>query len=155
MQQFKLYRISPAIVERGAPIQANRTLACVRRMFNWAIERDVLDASPCIRIKAPAPENTRDRALSDEEIETFWHGLAKAGMSETIRLALKLQLVTAQRKGEVVNAKWDEFDRDNALWVIPDSRAKNSEQHLVPLSPPALDLLDAIETNAPGSDYWL
>ncbi len=41
------------IVDRGAPIQANRTLACVRRTFNWAIERDLLDASPVIRIKAP------------------------------------------------------------------------------------------------------
>ena len=141
------------IVDRGAPIQANRTLACVRRMFNWAIERDLLDASPCIRIKAPAPENRRDRSLSDGEIATFWHGLAAARMSETIRLALKLQLVTAQRKGEIINAEWGEFDRDNAVWTIPASRAKNNEQHLVPLSPMALDVLDAIEASAPDSAH--
>ena len=69
------------IVDRGAPIQANRTLACVRRMFNWAIERDMLDASPCVRVKAPAPENRRDRALVNGEIRTFWHGLDNARMS--------------------------------------------------------------------------
>lgn len=141
------------IVDRGAPIQANRTLACVRRMFSWAIERDLLDASPCIRIKAPAPENRRDRSLGDDEIATFWHGLENARMSETIRLALKLQLVTAQRKGEIINAEWDEFDRDNAVWTIPASRAKNNEQHLVPLSPLALGVLDAIEASAPGSAH--
>lgn len=139
------------IVDRGAGIQANRTLACVRRMFNWACERDLLDASPCTRIKAPAPENTRDRALNDEEIRTFWHGLESAQMSETIRLALKFQLVTAQRKGEIVNAEWHEIDLDNALWVIPASRAKNGVQHAVPLSPLALDTLAAIEANAPES----
>ena len=141
------------IVDRGAPIQANRTLACVRRMFNWAIERDLLDASPCIRIKAPSPENRRDRALGDDELATFWHGLENAKMSETIRLALKLQLVTAQRKGEVVNAEWAEIDRGNAVWTIPASRAQNNAQHLVPLSPLALGVLDAIKASAPGSTY--
>lgn len=141
------------IVDRGAPIQANRTLACVRRMFNWAIERDMLDTSPCVRVKAPAPENRRDRALVNGEIATFWHGLDNARMTETIKLALQLQLVTAQRKGEVIAAEWSEFDRDAALWTIPAEKAKNSVQHVVPLSPLALDLLDAIEANGTDSRY--
>jgi integrase len=140
------------IVERGAPIQANRTLACVRRMFSWAIERDMLDASPCVQIKAPAPENRRDRALNDDELATFWHGLDDAKMTDTIRLALKFQLVTAQRKGEVIAAEWSEFDRGNGLWTIPASKAKNGVQHVVPLSPMALDVLDAIEANRPEPD---
>ena len=142
------------IVKRGAPIQANRTLACVRRMFNWAIERDILDASPCVRVKAPASENRRDRALSDDEISTFWHGLQKAEMSETMRLALKFQLVTAQRKGEVIAAEWSELDRDrdNGVWTIPADKAKNGVQHVVPLSPLALTVLDAIEANVTPTD---
>ncbi len=134
-----------AIVDRGAPIGANRTLAIIRRMFSWAVERDILGASPCVSIKAPARENRRDRALSDSEIHTFWHGLAKARMAETIRLGLKLQLVTAQRRGEVVAAEWTEFDRDAGLWTIPAEKAKNGVLHIVPLAPQALDLLDAIE----------
>ena len=74
------------IVDRGAPIQANRTMACVRRMFSWAIGRYMLDTSPCARIKAPAPENRSDRAMSDDEIATFWHGLDEAKMTDTLRL---------------------------------------------------------------------
>ena len=141
-----------AVVERGAPIQANRTLACVRRVFNWAIERDLLDTSPCVRVKAPAPENRRDRAMSDDELATFWHGLDHARMTDTIRLALKFQLVTAQRKGEVVTAEWSDFNRDDGLWTITAEKAKNGVQHVVPLSPLALNLLDAIETNMTPPD---
>ena len=57
------------IVERGAEIQANRTLAVIRRMFNFALERDILEFSPCNAVKAPAKENIKDRVLSDEEIK--------------------------------------------------------------------------------------
>ena len=141
------------IVARGSPIAANRTLACVRRMFSWALERDVLGASPCVGIKAPAPENRRDRALSDDEIATFWHGLDNAKMTETIRLALRFQLTTAQRRGEVIGAEWSEFDRENGAWTIPAHKAKNRELHIVPLGPLALSLLDAIKENAGDSPF--
>ena len=58
-----------SIVKRGAEIQANRTLAVVRRMFNFALERDILEFSPCNAVKAPGKENIKDRVLSDKELE--------------------------------------------------------------------------------------
>ncbi len=140
------------IVERGAPIQANRTLAVIRRMFNWAVSRDLLEASPCALVKAPAKENRRDRVLSPDEIGAFWHGLDGARMSAAIRLALRLQLVTAQRKGEVIAAEWTEFG--DGVWTIPPEKSKNGMAHRVPLSPLALNLLEAIKANA-GESRWL
>ncbi|MCH8998034.1 MAG: phage tail assembly chaperone [Proteobacteria bacterium] len=91
--------------------------------------------------------------LSDDEIVTFWHGLRDARMTETIRLALKLQLVTAQRRGEVIGAEWSELDRENGVWTIPAHKAKNRELHVVPLAPFALSLLDAIKENAGDSPF--
>ena len=142
------------IVDRGAPIQANRTLAVVRRMFNFALERDILDATPCARIKAPAKENQRDRVLTAEEIATFWHGLDTAPMTDTVRMALRFKLVTAQRKGEVIKARWAEFDMGERVWTIPAERSKNGIAHRVPLSPVAMEILEIIHAEA-GESEWL
>ena len=61
-----------SIVDRGAPIMANRTFEMLRRLFGWAVEQDYLVTSPCVGIKKPAPENKRDRVLRSEEIRAVW-----------------------------------------------------------------------------------
>ena len=142
------------IVDRGAPISANRTLAVVRRMFNFAIERDILDATPCARIKAPAKENQRDRVLTANEITAFWHGLENAPMTDAVRMVLRFQLVTAQRKGEIVKARWTEFDAEERVWEIPAERSKNGMAHRVPISPLCTELLEMIRAEA-GDTEWL
>jgi integrase len=130
------------IVERGSPIAANRTLAVIRKMYNFGLSRDIVDATPVAMVRAPAKENQRDRILSASEIKTFWNGLANAPMTPAIKLALKLELVTAQRKGELVGARLTEFDLDDGVWTIPAERAKNGIAHRVPLSPAALGLIE-------------
>jgi integrase len=137
------------IVDRGSPIAANRTLAVIRRMFGWALSRDIVAASPCVAVKAPSKERRRDRVLSADEIAAFWRALDNPGLaiSSAIRLALKLQLVTAQRKGEVVSAEWSEFDLDERVWTIPAVKAKNGMSHRVPLSPLALAILANIASS--------
>lgn len=134
------------IVDRGSPISANRTLAVIRRMFGWALSRDLVPASPCAAVKAPAKESRRDRVLTTEEIARLWRALDEPEMpiSLPIRLALKLQLVTAQRKGEVINAAWSESELAEGVWTIPAEKAKNGMPHRVPLSPLARAVLDAI-----------
>ena len=80
------------IVARGAPVQANRTLATIRRMFNFAIDRDILKSSPCHRIKPPAPESSKDRYLTLDELKLFWNGVDTAPLDIKTRTALKLVL---------------------------------------------------------------
>ena len=141
------------VVDRGAPIMANRLLAVIQRMFGFAVDRDILEANPCIYVKAPGKEATRDRVLNDNEIATFWRALDNAGMSGQVRLALKLQLVTAQRRGEIIEADWSEFDLSNHVWTIAASRSKNGVAHTVPLSPLALELLETIRVMGGGSKW--
>ena len=140
------------IVNRGAPIQANRTLAVIRKMFNFALQRDIVQVSPCAGVEAPAQEQQKDRVLSDDELRLFWLGLEQASMTRLAKLALKLQLLTAQRKGEVIAAEWNEISGD--LWTIPARKAKNNRAHRVPLSRQALAVLAELKTLADES-RWL
>jgi integrase len=147
-----------AIVDRGSPIAANRALAVIRRMFGWAVSRDIIPASPCVAVKAPAKERRRDRVLNADEIAILWRALGnpELAMSPAIRLALKLQLVTAQRKGrEVIAAEWSEFDLKEGVWTIPAEKTKNGMPHRVPLSPLALAILDEIATITGRDGRWL
>jgi integrase len=149
-----IIRLLDGIVERGAGIMANRTLAVIRKMFNFAVTRDIVPISPCIGARAPAPEKRRDRVLTPDEIRALWLGLEAAKMAEGTKLALKLQLVTAQRKGEVVSAAWDELDLAEGWWTIPGNKSKNALPHRVPLSPLAIELLQSARVFA-GNSPWV
>lgn len=140
------------IVDRGAPIQANRTLAVIRKMFNFALQRDIVEVSPCAGVRAPAQERQKDRVLNDDELRLFWLELAQARMTRLVKLSLKLQLLTAQRKGEAIAAAWKEISGE--VWTIPAENAKNKLAHRVPLSRQALVVLAELKTLA-GNSRWL
>ncbi|GJD46107.1 Prophage integrase IntS [Methylobacterium cerastii] len=130
------------VVERGAPIHANRLFAALRKMFGWAVERGVLDASPMAALKPPSPEVARDRVLSDVELAAVWKAAAEVGYP--FGTVVQLLILTGQRRSEVLDAEWREIDRDGRMWTIPRQRAKNDRAHAVPLSDAALGILDAL-----------
>lgn len=132
-------------VAENAPVRANRLLAVTRKMFNWAVERDVLKVSPCTGVKAPAKETSRDRNLDDRELRAFWHGLAASGIPADTQNALKLQLMTGCRIGEISAAKWSEFDLAKGEWLIPGARTKNKIECLLPLPADALAILETLD----------
>jgi len=142
------------IVERGAEIQANRTLSCIRKMYNFGIEKELVNQNPCSQVKPPSKETQRERALNDNEIYKLWHGLEHTEISVEIQLALKFMLITSQRKGEVISARWEEFDTSRSVWNIPSEKSKNKLSHEVPLSRLAKSLLDEIRVIS-SSNSWL
>jgi integrase len=137
------------IVSRGAPIQANRTLEIVRKLFNWAVARDILDANPCYRVPKPSSENRSDRVLSEEEIRVVWEALA-AEVPLTAA-TFKMRLLTAQRGAEVLAMRWDQIS--SGWWTIPAEIAKNGLAHRVPLSAPTLSLLEEVRPLGMGSEW--
>jgi integrase len=130
------------IVERGAPVLANRTLEMVRRIFNWGIEKEIVEANPCVAIK-PVPESSRDRILSEAEIRGLWAALDAAPTHAGARF--KLQLLTAQRPGEVRQMRWVDVDDDGGWWTILAGLSKNKLAHRVPLTAAALQILDRLK----------
>ena len=140
------------IMDRDAPTAANRNLGLLRQVFRFAISRDLLEHSPCDTIDYPAKENARERVLSDSEIETFWNELPHVGISENLQLALKFCLITAQRRGEVINARKLEFA--DGWWSIPGDRTKSGRDHRVPLAPLAKSIHNEIAQRSRDSE-WL
>ena len=127
-----------AIVDRGAPMQAGKTLALVRKLFNFGIERGALAVNPATRIPRPTRPRIRDRVLADGEIRAFWHSIDQSKVRTPIRAALRLQLLTGQRIGEVLGARWCDVDLEAGTWLVPATRSKNRREHMVPLSPAAV-----------------
>lgn len=132
-----------AIVDRGAPVSANRTLAVVRRMFGWLVERGVIVTNPCADVKAPTAEKSRDRVLSDDELRAILRACDR--LNEPFGALIKLLALTAQRRDEVGQMTWREVDLNARLWTIPKERAKNGIAHDVPLSEPAVRVLAGVQ----------
>lgn len=129
------------VVDRGSPIMANRVLAVIRRFGNWCVERDLIPVSFAAGVKPPTRERSRDRVLADDELVRVWKACDRAGWP--FGSMVRLLILTGQRRDEVGGMRWSEIDLDRAVWTIPADRAKNDTEHLVPLSPAAVDLLRA------------
>jgi len=147
IKQKDVVALVEQIMDRGSPIQANRTLGLLKQVFKFGVQRGIIDASPAVAIDKPAKETRRDRVLSESEIRSFWGGLDKSMMTDDVRTALRLCLVTAQRRGEVAGMHRSEIDGD--WWVIPKERSKNGKAHRVPLSPLAKRLME----HASGDEF--
>jgi integrase len=138
-----------AIVDRGSPITANRAFAVLRQLFNWAADRDLITVSPMPK-SAPAPENARDRVLSDKEIQLVWRAFDQIG--RPFGSIGKLLLLTAARRDEIAEGSWSEIDLEARTWTIPPTRTKNKEAHEIPLSDAALNILKDLTPIAGNSN---
>jgi integrase len=125
-----------------APVHANRTLSAIKQAFAWAVSNDVVMASPAIGVDSPSPEQGRKRILEPVEIVAIWRAAERLGYP--YGRAIQMLLLTGQRLDEVVSAVWSEFDRTARTWTLPENRTKNGKRHLVPLSRPAVVLLEGL-----------
>ena len=103
-----IHALLDAIVERPAPITANRTLAWLHTLFNWVVERGILNTNPCIGIRPPADETARDRVLSDDELAALWR--ASDGLEQPYSEFIKLLILTGARRNEIAELRWREVD---------------------------------------------
>jgi integrase len=133
-----------------------KTLADMRQMFCWALERDYLLADPTAVIrKAKLGASTeRERVLSEAEVIALFKKLLASDLVETSRLALMIQLSTASRIGETLQARWAHVDFERRIWGVPASVAKNGKAHTVTLSEFAQQQFQALHALT-GATPWL
>jgi integrase len=82
-------------------------------------------------------------AMAYAEVPSFISDLRSR--QATAALALEFAILTAARSGEVLGARWDEFDLSRAIWIVPAERMKGAREHRVPLSPRALRIVTDLE----------
>ena len=160
------------VADRGSPIMANRLLAIVRKMLNFAVDHDWIEANPASRVEKPGREVSRERVLTDDEIRRVWRLLSHfpttaerpapgrrrapgekddpiCPLAPALAAVLKARLLTAQRGGEVARMRWSDLDLVTGWWTIPGTFTKNGEPHRVPLT---ADVLALIQAHAPDAD---
>jgi integrase len=143
-----VHELLDGIVDRGAPIAANRILAALRRLCSWSVERGIIQSSPCDGVKAPSAIRTRDRVLVDDEIKIAWTAFERSGWPFG-KLA-QLLLLTGARRDEIAEAKWSEIDLDAKTLTLPPERSKNGQRHEIPLSDTAKQIIATLPKVSPG-----
>jgi hypothetical protein len=133
-------------VARGAPYQAHNLLAMPGGfLIGQSRGRLWLDRSPCDRMR-PADvigsKALRTHILADNELRALWRATEMLGYP--YGPLLQLLVLTGQRKSEVAEARWSEFDLEVRQWVIPPNRRKSDAAHTVPLTSEAIEILEGL-----------
>lgn len=129
-------------VKREAPVAANRALAAVRGVFNWAVDTGRLERTPIVKMKRLGEEEARTRYLNLDELRQLWTALPGLPVTDDIRDIVRLCLITGQRVGEVAGLRKSEVNSDGKMWALPKDRTKNGVAHSVPLSDAALAIIE-------------
>ena len=152
-----LRKVCAKVKDRGAPATAVHVRDIVKLIYSFAILHGEKVVNPADEV-GPASIATfvpKDRSLSPTEIRVMLKQLEHVATLPTIRLGMKLFLLTMVRKSELQDAVWDEVDFENAVWTVPKERMKRSKAHNVYLSQQTLDIMIALKTCAGNSPYLL
>ena len=159
VKPMDISKMLESVVERGALTVANDVLRWSKRMFDFAIKRHIIQFNPASAFDlsdAGGKEEARERALSREELVTLFGAMRKTkGFSSINELTIKLLLMLAVRKGELVTAKISAFDLNAATWKLTTADTKTKSEIIIPLPKQAVECLRDLIRLADGSEYLL
>jgi integrase len=140
---------------KNGPGPAVHARELVLLVYRFAIGKgvEVVNPAESIQRRTIATFKARERNLDRHEIRQFFDALQTTPTLPTLRLALKFMLLTMVRKGEFIDATWDEINWERSTWTIPAARMKAGREHVVPLSEQALDILTTLQSCYPSSRY--
>lgn len=150
VQQIK----ARTLVEALEPIKARGALETVRRLVQrineimiYAVNTGLIDANPAsgVGMAFEKPKKQNMPTLRPEELPKLMRSLVMSNLSVSTRCLIEWQLLTLVRPSEASGARWAEIDLDAKLWTIPAERMKAKREHIVPLSPQALEILEVMK----------
>jgi integrase len=133
------------------PYQANRVLALLSKMFNLAVEWHWRTSNPVKGIKR-YEEEKRDRWLQDDELQRLCD-ILDAHPNQRAANAIRLQLLTGARMGEILGAKKADFDLQRGVWRKPSHQTKQKRTEHLPLSAQAVALVASLMEGSPGTEH--
>jgi integrase len=140
------------------PETARRVKQRIRTTLDWAKAAGFrLGENPVDGVSKGLPRQSRLKqhhaALSYAEIPFFIQAIRTRAVSEGVKIAFELLILTATRTSEVLKAKWSEIDLENGVWTVPATRMKAGREHRIPLSPRCFEIFIRAQELAAGSDY--
>jgi len=139
--------------KRGTPYRANRVLALLSRMFTLANRWQWRTDNPCRGIERNQ-EHKRRRYLSADELGRLTAALSGHPDQQSANI-IRLLLLTGARRGEVLAARWANFDAGFDTWIKPGATTKQKTEHRVPLNAPARHLLAELRQQVSTDSAWL
>jgi len=130
----------------------------VGQVFRYGIAHGYAKRNPATEIRPSdilkSIPKTNYARIDAKELPTLLRRIEVYQGTQVTRLAMKLLAVTFVRTSELIEAKWAEFDLENARWDLPAERMKMRTPHIVPLSRQAVEVLDTLRTLT-GQSEWL
>ena len=142
------------LVEALEPIKARGALETVRRLVQrineimiYAVNTGLIDTNPAsgIGMAFEKPKKQNMPTLRPEELPKLMRSLIMSNLSVPTRCLIEWQLLTLVRPSEASGTRWAEINLDAKLWTIPAERMKAKREHIVPLSPQALEILEVMK----------
>ena len=153
VKRAHIQEIVDNVTMRGVVRMNKAVLSAMRQMFNFAVDREIIEVDPTARIKKSSlgKDNERDRVLTSQEIIELFKIMPMSGLSDTAQIALQLQFATMTRISEVLAAKWSEVNIQERTWHIPET--KNGKTHDVYLSDYALSKIAQLREHTGLTGY--
>lgn len=146
-----------AIEARGALDIAKRQLQKCSQIMRYAVAHDLAERNPVADIQPsdilPARKKRNYSRIDAKELPQLLRDMVAYVGGEHTRLALQLMALTFVRTGELIGARWGEFDMVAGRWSIPADRMKMKTPHIVPLSEQALAVLEKLQAVSFGREF--
>lgn len=140
-------RLTKITAESGS-ITAVRARGALSGFYVWAMGNGLAESNPIVGTLKPQDAKPRERVLDDSELAAIWRTSGDDAFGKVIRLLI----LTGCRRAEVGGMQWSEIDIERGVWTIPAARTKTGRQHILPLPPLALDIIESVPERV-GRDH--